>query len=274
MAETCFGVTPWGSDITPPPGEGAPSEELTSARHLLLQQASLVTAWGPRFAETIAQFGAIASERIQIMPLGVDLQLFHRAGARQHSTEAPLWVGFFKGFRPVYGASVLVRALPIIISEVPNVRFCMIGDGAERASCEQLAARLDVRHAIDWHPRQTHADLPAFLREWDVSVIPSLQESFGLASLESSAMELPVAASDVGGLPDTVRDGETGVLVPPGNPAALADAIVALLRDPTLRRRMGYAGRKRVEREFDWDVIMDEWVNTYARLRESRCVMV
>lgn len=274
MAKGSFAVTPWGSDITPPPGEGLPGDELTAARRSLLQQADLITAMGPRFAQSIAQFGAVSRNRIKIIPLGVDVRLFRRGAPWERTAVGSSAVGFFKGFRVVYGASVLVQAIPRIVSAVPKVRFRMIGDGAEKADCQRLAMELDVNRCIDWIPRQEHADLPAFLREWDVSVIPSLQESFGVAALESSAMELPVAASDVGGLPDTVRDGETGVLVPPGDPAALADAIVTLLRDSALRQRMGCAGRERVEREFDWDFIMDEWVNTYARLRENRCVMV
>lgn len=274
QSEGCLAVTPWGSDITPPIGEGAPSDELLTARRGLLQNAQLITAWGPRFAEAIAQFASISLSRVQMMPLGVDTALFRRMHQFESESNDRMIVGFFKGFRCVYGAPVFVRAMPRIAEAVPGVRFCMIGDGAELESCQRLASDLGVDRLIEWVPRQPHHGLPRHLEQWQVSVIPSLQESFGLAALEASAMELPVVASDVGGLSDVVRHGETGRLVAPGDAGALADAVVALLGDANERQRLASRGRDMVKRGFEWGRIMDRWIETYARLREERCVMV
>ena len=105
-------------------------------------------------------------------------------------------------------------------------------------------------------------------------MIPSLRESFGAAALESSAMCVPVIASDVGGLPDTVRDGETGLLVPPGSPEALADAIVALLSDDQRRRRMGMAGREWVRKNYSWSDALDQWERVLTRACDRASVMV
>lgn len=274
MDETCLAVTPWGSDITPPPGEGTPSEELTALRRTLLRRALLVTAWGPRFAQTIADFSGLPRDRIQIVPLGVDTRMFRRASLPPWEPNVEPTVGFFKGFRPVYGASIFVQAMPRIAEAIPDVRFCMIGDGEERNLCRDLAQTLNVDHRISWRPRQPHEALPAQLAVWRVSVVPSRQESFGLSALESSAMEVPVVASNVGGLPDAIRNGYSGLLVPPGNAAALADAVVTLLRNSSLRSRMGRHGREMVQREFEWADILDQWVRLYAALRERKCVMV
>ena len=87
-------------------------------------------------------------------------------------------------------------------------------------------------------------------------------------------MRVPVVASDVGGLRDTVRDGKTGLRVPPKNPQALATAIVRLLRDAPLRERMGKAGREMVTHEYDWSTILDQWVRTYDAARDHSAVMV
>jgi len=91
--------------------------------------------------------------------------------------------------------------------------------------------------------------------------------------LESSAMGVPVVASRIGGLVDTVVDGQTGLLVPPAAPEQLADAIITLLRDHDARCRMGEAGRRFVVEHYDWDKILDRWVETYERTRD-RCVAI
>lgn len=274
LSDATVAVTPWGSDITQPPGEGAPSEALLAARRMLLQNASLITAWGPRFARTIADYASVRVDQINVVPLGVDTQVFNRALYGWPADHQHPIVGFFKGFRPVYGASVFVKAMPRIAEAVPNVRCCMIGDGPEWEPCRQLALQSGMDSRIDWIARVPHRELPGHLARWQLSVIPSLRESFGLAALEASAMELPVVASDIGGLPDTVRHGVTGQLVPPADPAALADAIVALLTEGDLRRRMGRSGREVVERDFEWNDILDRWVRLYMELRARRCAMV
>ena len=274
LGEGTLAVTPWGSDITPPPGEGAPSEELSAARRMLLTEARLITAWSPRFARAISNYSAVPCESIALVPLGVDTALFRRNESSTQSVGGPPVVGFFKGFRPVYGGSVFVKAMPRIVQAIADVRFCLIGDGAELSECQALARRLDVDSRIQWVSRLAHDHLPPHLEKWQVSVIPSWQESFGLAALESSAMELPVVASNVGGLPDAVREGVTGTLVEPGDCNGLADAVAALLRDADLRRRMGALGREMVQGEYEWDQILDHWVGLYAELRARRCVMV
>ena len=84
-------------------------------------------------------------------------------------------------------------------------------------------------------------------------------------------MGVPVVATSVGGLPDTVRDGRTGLLVPPRDPQKLAEAAIALLEDPLLRRTMGQAGRQMVEHCYNWPVTLDHWMQTYRAALDRRC---
>ena len=93
-------------------------------------------------------------------------------------------------------------------------------------------------------------DIADLLRLMDVVVLPSLQESFPRVPLEAMAMGVPVVATTVGGIPESVSDGETGILVPPGDGAAIRDALVRLVDDPALRKRMGETGRRRVREQF------------------------
>lgn len=266
LDEGCFVVTPWGSDIVPPPGEGLPTEPLRAARIMMLRSARLVTAWGHWFAGAVARFAGLDASTIERLPLGVDLELFRPMVQTRRDARSGHRVGFFKGFREVYGAAYLLRAAPTVLEEFPHTQFHLIGDGPQLEECKVLAGRLGVDFATTWISRQAHRNLPSHLAGWDVTAIPSLCESFGAAALESAAMEVPVVATAVGGLPETVRDGETGLLVPPAAPEQLADAIIRLLGDGGLRKRMGSASRAMVAREYEWGAILDRWVEVYAKV--------
>ncbi len=270
----CFVASTWGSDIVQPPGEGRPTDSVIEERKMMLKCAAKVTAWGPYLARTTANFAQIDQSEISLLPLGVDLDLFQPMKSTPKPVGSPHKVGFFKGFRLVYGATFLMRAIPTVLSEFPKTKFHMIGDGPELVKCKQLAGMHGVDFQINWIRRQSYGSLPGHLAGWDLSVVPSVCESFGAAALESSAMCVPVVASDVGGLHETVRDGETGWLVPAQAPEQLADAIIKALSDDDTRQAMGLAGRAMVQREYDWNTILDRWVETYQEARERAMCMV
>jgi len=270
----CLVATAWGSDIVDPPGETPASPELVGARVAMLKGASVVTSCGPSFARTVERFADLRPGSVQVAGFGVDLRLFSREGARSKASKRPPCVGFFKGFRSVYGADRWVRAMPLVVNRLSDVRFDMVGDGPELSFCRELAESLNVNDRITWIPRQVHDALPRLLENWDVSVIPSVHEAFGVAALESSAMGVPVVGSDVPGLQDTVRHGETGVLVDTSDPHQLSGAIVDMLCDNARRRRMAVAGRTMVEREYQWSDLVRRWIEIYEMVRRRRCTMV
>lgn len=286
-------ATAWGSDIVPPPGEGEPTEELTAARVSLIQHADAVTTCGPSFAKTVAEFGGIDPDRIDVVPFGVDLSLFKRfdaLGLRSDARRAPncpslapgaesadssvdgvqpgqaFRVGFYKGFREVYGPTYLINAIPIVLQHLPETRFDLVGDGPQLEQCREMASDLGIEHAIEWIPRQPQETLPRLIAQWNVTLIPSVSEAFGVSALESSAMGVPVIATDVGGLRDTVRDGNTGMLVTPQSSQALADAVVALLSNKAERAQMGEAGIRWVRHGFSQGDVLDQWIALYRRV--------
>ncbi len=262
MRRGCVIASPWGSDVVPPPGEGPPSSALSAARVSLLRHAAAVTTFGPTFARTVAKFAGIDVDRIDVLPLGVDMELFRPEDRATTGRAGPHRVGFLKGFREVYGPTYLMQAIPLVVRQMPETRFDLVGDGSQLSECRALAAERGVESSIEWIPRQPHRDVPGLLARWDLTVIPSVCEAFGVAALESLAMRVPVVASNVGGLPDTVCDGKTGLLVPPKSPEALADAIITLLRDNPRRLRMGDAGREWVGRHFEGHDLLDQWERT------------
>jgi|CXWL01.1.fsa_nt_gi glycosyltransferase involved in cell wall biosynthesis len=266
-------ATAWGSDVVDPPGEAPATAELTIAREGLLRAADAITTCGPTFAETVAQYASIPVISICVVPFGVDLSLFKPDAGKPEECNVAR-VGFFKGFRAVYGPTILVQAIPAVLAQCPHARFEMIGDGAELEICQTMARELGVDHAVEWVGRMDHSLLPDRLRRWQLSVIPSIHEAFGVAALESQAMSVPVVASRVDGLNDTVRDGETGLLIPVGDSDALAGAVVRLLQDSDRRRQMGLSGQEMVARHYRWDEVADQWVGLFSRVREQACVMV
>lgn len=146
----------------------------------------------------------------------------------------------------------------------------VVGDGPDAAALREQVERLGLEGRVRLCGERD--DVPALLAEADCFVLSSRSEGLPVSILEAMAAELPVVASAVGGVPELVEDGETGFLVPPGDPAALADALRRMLTDAELRRRLGAAGRARVEREFTLDAFLAAHLDLYDSLLRRRPV--
>jgi glycosyltransferase involved in cell wall biosynthesis len=157
-------------------------------------------------------------------------------------------VGSLGRLHPQKGFSDLLTAFAQVRQRVSSVRLFVAGDGELRDDLEAQARSLGIAAAVTF--AGVRADVSEILAALDVFVLPSLWEGMPNAVLEAMAAGLPVVATAVGGTPEVVVDRVTGLLVPPQDPGALARAIERLLRDPGLRRTMGRAGRRRVERHF------------------------
>jgi glycosyltransferase involved in cell wall biosynthesis len=167
---------------------------------------------------------------------------------------ASLLIGSIGDVIPDKGLIHLLRALPTILCALPAARLLVVGGGptAYRAALEREAERLGVSAMIIWAGQRT--DVADIMKALDVFVLPSLEENFPLVVAEAMAAALPVVATAVGGVPECVSPGETGVLVPPADAAALADALMGLLCDAPLRCRLGETARQRVRQRFSPEV--------------------
>jgi glycosyltransferase involved in cell wall biosynthesis len=162
------------------------------------------------------------------------------------------------------GQRHLVDAAAAVIRQVPDARFVIAGQGELRKSLEQ-----QIRHArLDKHVILAgfRSDVLSVHKAFDIFVMSSVTEGLGTSLLDAMACGRPVVATRVGGIPEVVADGETGILVPPRDHLALAEAIVRLLQDRDLRERMGAAGLKRVRERFTSDVMVRNTVRVYQRL--------
>jgi glycosyltransferase involved in cell wall biosynthesis len=157
----------------------------------------------------------------------------------------------------------LVRAVAEVVREMPELVVLCAGDGPHRGAFEREAAERGLTNAVRFLGHR--ADVPALLALSRLVVLPSLAESFGFAALEAMSLGRPVVASRAGGLPEVVRDGDTGLLVDVGDAAGLARAMVALLRDPERAAALGAAGRERA-RGFSCDRMLRGYEAVYGRI--------
>lgn len=164
------------------------------------------------------------------------------------------------------GVDVLIRAWPLVLQEHPSARLTIAGDGPERPAIVSLARDLGVSDSIDLLGNVPPDEIPGILSAADVFAIPSRIEATSIACLEAMAAGLPVVGTSVGGIPELVSEGTTGLLVPPDEPKLLARALNRLLSDPGLRTRLGRNARKRAEANFSWD---DVAMKTEAVYREA-----
>jgi glycosyltransferase involved in cell wall biosynthesis len=197
---------------------------------------------------------AHASGRAHLIPPGVDTALFRPPD--DHGTRARriLYVGRVERTSRWKGLQVLVESLSRLQELAPGVALDVVGEGDDVPELRRQAERLSVADRITWHGAVPHRELAHFYRQAAVTVLPSLTdaESFGMTLVEAMASGCPVVGSRVGGIPFVIRDNEDGVLVPPGDPAALAEAISGLLNDPERAAQLGDAGRSAAESRWDW----------------------
>lgn len=230
------------------------------ALRFVLRRAAAVICVSEAVAESLVRYGLRAG-CARVIPNGIDLAPFDLARDRSEARrelgveeDAPLVVSVGR-LSKEKGFDGLVRAAAILLKErgdaAATTRFLLAGSGPERGPLEAAVAGIGVAERFRLLGR--YEDVPGLLCAADVVVIPSLEEGQGLVALEAMAARRPVIASRVGGLSETVVEEATGLFVPAGDGAALAAAIRRLLGDAEARRRMGDAGRERVEALYNAD---------------------
>jgi glycosyltransferase involved in cell wall biosynthesis len=240
-------VSVWGTDVLEAPTLTPLHRWIT--RHALAR-AGAITATGLRLAEATLPY-VPEGKPVAVIPYGVVLDLF-APSPRALRADGRVTIGAVSRLSPEKGFEYLLRAVKALGDRGVVLDVVLAGDGPSRAALERLADELGLRARVEFLGAVRHEDVPDVLRRLDIFAMPSTWEGFGVSALEASAMGLPVVASDIHGIPDVVLAGETGLLVPPADVAALADAIARLAGDAALRRTMGGAGRAYVEREYRW----------------------
>lgn len=244
----------------------------TAAYHL----AHRVLANSDAVATSVREVERVRADRIAVVPNFVDDGAFDdlRPGERErmlHDLGVPhgsLVVGIVARLRPIKDHESLFRAAAALRSRWPALRVVLVGDGGSQGDLEARARALGIDDVVHFAGHRSQEPNPH--RLFDVSVLCSLSEGFPNSIVEAMAAARPVVASDVGGIPDAVADGETGLLVPPRRPDRLADAIDALLRDPARRAAMGAAGQRRARERFHAASVVPRLERLYDQLHEQQ----
>lgn len=257
-------VSVWGTDVLEAPTLTPLHRWIT--RHALAR-AGAITATGLRLAEATLPY---APERkpVAVIPYGVDLDLFD--GVRPPRAPSRIVVGALSRLSPEKGLDYLLRAVALLRDRGLDIGILLAGDGPSREQLERIARDTGIADRVEFTGAIEHAAAPDLLRRLDIFAMPSTWEGFGVSALEASAMRLPVVASNVHGIPDVVLDGETGILTPPTDVAAIAAAIARLAGDAALRDRLADAGRRYVEREYRWQDNAALMANLYDEMLAMR----
>lgn len=228
----------------------------------LLRRASMVFAVEPRVAALI---GRIAPRTpVVLVPNPVDCALFGDTPASP--PEGPLRILFSGAIVETKGVFDLLDATALARRDLPPFRLVLIGDGPRLGECRVRAATLGLDDIVELRGWVSEGEKVALLRTSHVFCLPSHVEGTPLSVLEAMAAGLPVVATTVGGLPMVITSGHEGVLVPPRDPRALADALCAVLADPERRRRMGAAAFERVRERYDLPIVAGAFARQFNAL--------
>ena len=251
-------VSAWGSDI------------LVSAKKVFLsklivkytlKKADIITASSRYLSEETSRYAK--NKRINILPFGVDTEMF---SPKQRNQKKNMVVGVVKYLKPIYGIDVFISALPIIVKFYPDLRVIISGDGPQKPYLKKIVNMNNLSGIVEFVGEVPHDKVPEYIGKMDIFVMPSLSESFGVSALEAESMEIPVVATNVGGIPEVVVNEVTGLLVKPNNHWALANAIIKLLSNNDLRTKMGKNGRKLVIEKYNWQENMEKIEKIYKSL--------
>jgi len=248
--------------------QGQPLRRLID-RELIARLASVFVAVSHETRQRMIETEGIDPSRIRVIHNGIAPLAATGKNVRSElglPSGAPV-IGTVAVLRAQKALQVLLEATATLRSRLPGLQLLVVGDGPERAALERRAGELGLDGGVRF--LGTRTDVPDVLRALDVAVVSSDYEGLPLSVLEYMAAGLPVVATRVGGVPEVVEHGTTGLLVERRDPAALAGAVLSLLRDPERRARMGLAGRERQRRAFSIEAFVGRVESLYEELRRA-----
>ena len=260
-------VSVWGSDVAP--GDQKETFKQRLIKRYLLNRGDRVIATSEYLArETIKYLKR--HQQIDVVPWGVDLDIFRPRDVKQNY--GAVTMGFAKRLHYLSGPDILLKAFQYARDRCANKLLLRIaGDGPMKSQLKQEAIQMGLGDSIEWQGWLTSSEtLSDFYRSIDLFLMPSRRESFGISAAEASASGLPVIASRIGGIPEIVINGDTGLLVDPDDVAGFGKAIISLVKNENLRMEMGLIGRMRAESKFDWRVSLSSMIDIYYQVAQNR----
>lgn len=253
-----------------------PNRKLRWPNRVAVSRSTAVLANSTAVARLVESEAAAAAGKVWTIPNFVDDEVFGAPGEDERQRLRAEWnapddavvIGCVARLHPVKDHAGLLRAFARLRARRPHVYLVLIGDGEERRTLESLVSDLDLSDAVHFAGEQrARTNLH---RGFDISVLSSVSEGFPNSLVEAMAAGNPVVATAIGGCVDAVANGETGLLVSPGRPAQLADALLRLVENPELRADFGRAGERRARERFHVSSVVPALEEMYTQLLAGR----
>lgn len=259
-------VSVWGSDIYIFPRI---SWLHRASIRYTLGKADGIFSTGKNMAQETSQY---TKKPIEVIPFGINLTMFRSFEVASLFNPGDIVIGTIKALEKVYGIDILLRAFAELKKKRPEkpLKLLIVGGGSQERELKNLAQQLGIMPDTVFTGKVPYCEVPAYCNMLSVYVALSNSEGFGVAVLEASACQKPVIVSNVGGLPEVVRDQETGFIVERGDYHQTAEKLCLLLDDHDLKTRMGIAGREYVKSNYDWAANVEKMISVYHRWQKAK----
>ncbi len=236
----------------------------------LNQRTDLVIAVSTAVKDYLLKKKLAPKERTIVIPNGLDLEEFSKTSAKKEKinevNHAPI-IGFIGSLNRQKGIPYLLDAMPMILKHFPLATLEIIGKGPEKNYLRAKIETLKISRHVSFLGEK---DEPAkYMKEWDVFVLPSISETFGIVLLEAMQTGIPVIASNIGGIKDIVTDKKNGLLFQPKSGKEIAEAVIEIFDNPVLAAKLKRSAFERVE-EFDWRKVIKKLEDVYSGLAQSK----
>jgi L-malate glycosyltransferase len=259
-------VSAWGDDVLILPKK---SRLIAWYTKKVLHSADLVYAVSHNIGDHIVSDFSLPETKVHYLPFGIDTDLFipqPDAGTWRTNT---IQIFSNRGFFPVYDTKTLVRGFALAFKQNPALRLTLKGEGPEEHEIRELVTRLGMDNQVIFRKKTAYADVPRDYQDADIFITTSVSDGTPVSVLEAMASGLPCITTSVGGIPEWIEHKVTGLLIQPGSPEQVAEAIISLARDPQLQKRLGMAARNRILKSGQWNTLMAQAEKDYLALTET-----
>ena len=254
-------VSTWGSDILVLPQK---SRILWYFTQWALKHPNLVYAVSHDIQNKIINEFGIPAEKVRYMPFGINTQKFSPSEKDNRGPEITLFSN--RQFYPVYDHSTLIKGFAIAHQSEPRLRLVLKGEGPQKMAIKDLVLSLGLENLVEFKGYTTYAEVPLDHKDVDIFVTTATSDGTPTSLLEAMSSGLPCIATAVGGIPEWIHDGTNGLLIPAGHPEMLAEKILELAADLSLREKIGKQARATVREAADWGTFMSQAEEDYKEL--------
>jgi len=259
-------ISAWGDDVLILPRK---SRLISWYTGKVLDSVDLVYAVSRNIRDHVISDFSIPESKVRYLPFGIDTGIFRPVTDPVPERKDTIRIFSNRGYYPVYDNLTLVRGFALAYQKNPALRLTLKGDGPQEEEVRELVTGLGLNPYVTFRKRTGYSEVPNDYREADIFITTSVSDGTPVSVLEAMASGLPCIATSVGGIPEWIDNGITGLLVRPGSSEQVADAILSLARDPVLRKRLGDAARDVIVRNGQWDTLMAQAEKDYLALVET-----